>query len=107
MLGIEVIDEVNKRSSIASMTGNPTPGGSNSEVHGTVANTATYTCYKTEPKHFLLYVPPCTLKENAVFWVRDGERRYSAQLVQTTFTEGVCYKVKVVLGTPTIPGGGE
>ena len=107
VLGIEVIDEVNKRSSIASMTGNPTPGESNSNVYGTVANTATYTCYKTEPKHFLLYVPPCTLTQNAEFWVRDGERRYSAQLVQTTFNEGVCYKVKVVLGTPTIPGGGE
>ena len=107
VLGIEVIDEVNKRSSIASMTGNPTPEGNNSKVYGTVANTATYTCYKTAPKHFLLYVPPCTLTQNAVFWVRDGERRYSAQLVQTTFTEGVCYKVKVVLGTPTIPEGGE
>ena len=107
VLGIEVIDEGNKRSSIASMTGNPTPGESNSNVYGTVANTATYTCYKTEPKHFLLYVPPCTLTQNAVFWVRDGERRYSAQLVQTTFEEGVCYKVTVVLGTPTIPEGGE
>ena len=107
VLGIEVIDEGNNRSSIASMTGNPTPGGSYSEVYGTVANTATYTCYKTAPKHFLLYVPPCTLTQNAVFWVRDGERRYSAQLVQTTFKEGVCYKVKVVLGTPTIPEGGE
>ena len=109
VLGIEVIDEGNKRSSIASMTGNPTPGGSYSEVYGTVANTATYTCYKTpsKSKHFLLYVPPCTLTQNAVFWVRDGERRYSAQLVQTTFEEGVCYKVTVVLGTPTIPEGGE
>ena len=107
VLGIEVIDEVNKRSSIASMTGNPTPGGSNSKVYDTVANTATYTCYKTAPRHFLLYVPPCTLTQNAVFWVRDGERRYSAQLVQKTFTEGVCYKVTVVLGTPTIPEGGE
>ena len=107
VLGIEVIDEVNKRSSIASMTGNPTPEGNNSKVYGTVANTATYTCYKTAPKHFLLYVPPCTLTQNAEFWVRDGERRYSAKLVQTTFNEGVCYKVTVVLGTPTIPEGGE
>ena len=107
VLGIEVIDEANKRSSIARMTGNPTPGGSNSEVYGTVANTATYTCYKTATKHFLLYVPPCHLSENAVFWVRDGERRYSAKLEQTTFEEGVCYKVKVVLGTPSVPEGSE
>lgn len=105
VLGIEVIDEVNKRSSIASMTGNPTPGGANSEVYDTVANTATYTCYKTATKHFLLYVPPCHLSENAVFWVRDGERRYSAKLEQTTFEEGVCYKAKVVLGTPSVPEG--
>ena len=108
VLGIEVIDETNKRSKIASMTGNPTPGGANSEVYAMVANTATYTCYKTSvSKHYMLYVPPCTLTENAVFWVRDGERRYSATLQQLKFEEGVCYKVKVVLGTPSVPEGSE
>ena len=108
VLGIEVIDEKNKRSKIASMTGNPTPGGTNSSVYGTVPNTGTYTCYKTTTsKQYMLYVPPCNLSENAVFWVRDGERRYSAKLEQTTFKEGVCYKVKVVLGTPSVPEGSE
>lgn len=112
VLGIEVIDEVDKedkRSKIARMTGNPeTPGGAYSSVYGIVPNTGTYTCYKTSvSKHYMLYVPPCHLSENAVFWVRDGERRYSAKLEQTTFEEGVCYKVKVVLGTPSVPEGSE
>ena len=109
VLGIEVIDEVNKRSKIARMTGNPTePGGVYSSVYGIVPNTGTYTCYKTSvSKHYMLYVPPCKLTENAVFWVRDGERRYSAQLVQKQFEEGVSYKVTVVLGTPTKPEGSE
>ena len=109
VLGIEVIDEVNKRSKIARMTGNPTePGGVYSSVYGIVPNTGTYTCYKTSvSKHYMLYVPPCKLTENAVFWVRDGERRYSAQLVQKQFEEGVSYKVTVVLGTPSVPEGSE
>ena len=109
VLGIEVIDETAGRSKIASMTGNPTPGGANSSVYGTVPNTGTYTCYKTSvSKQYMLYVPPCTLMQNAVFWVRDGERRYSATLQQLKFEEGVCYHVEVVLGTPTAPeGGGE
>ena len=110
VLGIEVIDESANRSKIARMTGNPTePGGDYSSVYdGFVPNKGTYTCYKTSvSKHYMLYVPPCHLSENAVFWVRDGERRYSAKLEQTTFEEGVCYKVKVVLGTPSVPEGSE
>lgn len=110
VLGIEVIDESKSRSKIACMTGNPTtPGGTNSIVYGTVANTGVYTCYRTAAKEYRLYVPPCTLTQNAVFWVRDGARRYSATLGQKTFEEGFCYKVKVVLGTPptTEEGNGE
>ena len=110
VLGIEVIDEkTDKRSKIARMTGNPTePGGAYSSVYGIVPNTGIYTCYKPSvSKHYMLYVPPCHLSANAVFWMRDGERRYSAKLEQTTFEEGVCYKVKVVLGTPSVPEGSE
>ena len=110
VLGIEVIDEkTDKRSKIARMTGNPeTPGGDYSSVYGIVSNTGIYTCYKTSvSKQYLLYVPSCTLTQNAVFWLRDGERRYSATLQQLKFEEGVCYKVKVVLGTPSVPEGSE
>ena len=103
MLGIEVLDEAYTRSSIARMTGNPTaPGGKNSQVYGgEVANNATYTAYRVEPKHYLLYVPPCVLTKKAVFWVRDGERRYSAKLSTTQFEEGKCYPVEVKLKNPT------
>ena len=102
VLGIEVLDEAHTRSSIARMTGNPTaPGGKYSQVYGEVANNATYTAYRVGPKHYLLYVPPCVLTQKAVFWVRDGERRYSAKLSTTQFEEGKCYPVEVKLKNPT------
>ena len=102
VLGIEVLDEAYTRSSIARMTGNPTaPGGKYSQVYGEVANNATYTAYRVGPKHYLLYVPPCVLTQKAVFWVRDGERRYSAKLSTTQFEEGKCYPVEVKLKNPT------
>ena len=101
VLGIEVLDEAYTRSSIARMTGNPTaPGGKYSQVYGEVANNATYTAYRVGPKHYLLYVPPCVLTQKAVFWVRDGERRYSAKLSTTQFEEGKCYPVEVKLKNP-------
>ena len=101
VLGIEVLDEAYTRSSIARMTGNPTaPGGKYSQVYGEVANNATYTAYRVGPKHYLLYVPPCVLTQKAVFWVRDGERRYSAKLSTTQCEEGKCYPVEVKLKNP-------
>lgn len=100
VLGVEFLEEGEyKRSSIMSMTGNPTPGGGNSRVYGTVPNTATYTALRdiSKAKHYMLYVPPCVLDKKAVVWLRDGERRYSAILGITKFEEGTCYPVKVVL----------
>ena len=97
VLGIEVIKESPSRSSIAQMTGNPLPGGAKSDVVGTVPNTGIYTCYRVAPRHYYLHVPPCTLTSRATFWIRDGERRYSAQLEPTTFEEGKCYPVRLTL----------
>ena len=98
VLGIEVLEETPKRrSSIAPITGCPTPGGDNSKVLTPVPNTATYTAYNDRPRHYLLYVPPCVLDAKAVFWIRDGERRYSAPLSVTTFEEGKLYPVTVKL----------
>ena len=103
VLGIEVLEETlteetpKRRSSIAPITGCPTPGGDNSKVLTPVPNTATYTAYNDRHLHFLLYVPPCVLNAPAVFWIRDGERRYSAPLSVTTFEEGKLYPVTVKL----------
>ncbi|MCI5756786.1 MAG: fimbrillin family protein [Bacteroidales bacterium] len=107
VLGIEVLEETPKRrSSIATLTGGPAnPGGANSRVVGTVSNTATYTAYADPDQrlHYLLYVPPCVLAQKAVFWLRDGERRYSAPLNVTTFEEGRSYPIKVTLADPIAP----
>lgn len=98
VLGIEVLEETpTRRSSIAPIAGCPTPGGANSNVLTPVPNTATYTAYNDRPRHYLLYVPPCVLNAPAVFWIRDGERRYSAPLGVTTFEEGKQYPVTVTL----------
>lgn len=98
VLGIEVLEETpTRRSSIAPIAGCPTPGGANSNVLTAVPNTATYTAYNDRPRHYLLYVPPCVLNAPAVFWIRDGERRYSAPLSVTTFEEGKLYPVTVKL----------
>ena len=98
VLGIEVLEETpTRRSSIAPITGCPTPGVANSKVLTPVPNTATYTAYNDRSHHYLLYVPPCVLDAKAVFWIRDGERRYSAPLSVTTFEEGKLYPVTVKL----------
>ena len=100
VLGIEVLEETpTRRSSIAPIAGCPTPGGANSNVLTAVPNTATYTAFKDPDGrlHYLLYVPPCVLDAPAVFWIRDGERRYSAPLGVTTFEEGKLYPVTVKL----------
>lgn len=98
VLGIEVLEETpTRRSSIAPITGCPTPGGDYSKVLTAVPNTATYTAYNDRRLHYLLYVPPCVLTKKAEFWIRDGERRYSAPLGVTTFEEGKLYPVTVKL----------
>ena len=106
VLGIEVIEETQKRACIALMTGSLAPGGDNSVVVGTVPNTGTYTAYHKGSKQYSLYVPPCVLSTAAVCWVRDGERRYSATLPVLKFEEGKVYPVRLTLKNPSA-GTGE
>lgn len=59
----------------------------------TIEQTATYTAYNAGDKAYRLIVPPCQLATPATFWLRDGEKRYSMTLVQTSFEAGKLYKV--------------
>ena len=58
-----------------------------------ISQTATYTAYNAGSKVYRLIVPPCELTKNATFWLRDGEKRYSMKLNQTTFEAGKLYKI--------------
>ena len=64
---------------------------------GTISQNATYTAYNAGSKTYRLIVPPCTLSKNPTFWLRDGEKRYSMTLSQTTFEAGKLYKVKMTI----------
>lgn len=105
VLGIAVNDEAAYRAKVARMSGNPdTPGGTyTSLMSGCVDNTGIYTAYKQELKHYRLIVPPCTLSENAVFWLRDGNRRFSVKLERLKFEEGKLYPVTLKLGGEPLP----
>ena len=109
VLGVEVIDESKGRSSIATLSGGPTDLGEKqyAEIWGTIPNTATYTCYRPSPtdKRFLLYVPPCSLPDAPVFWLRDGERRYRIACPQREYAAGYAYSVtlKPVEPAPVTP----
>lgn len=101
VIGIEVIDEARTASVVYGMTGNPSPAGGtyNSTTYGTVPNTGTYTAYHdpSNVKHYQLYVPACVLNDKATIRLRDGARRYVVPLEQTTFEEGVCYRLDVAM----------
>ena len=58
-----------------------------------IARNATYTAFNTGSGTYRLIVPPCTLSDEAVIWIRDGEKRYSMPLSQTVFEPGTLYKV--------------
>lgn len=58
-----------------------------------IARNATYTACNTGSGTYRLIVPPCTLSDEAVIWIRDGEKRYSMPLSQTVFEPGTLYKV--------------
>lgn len=103
VLGIAVNDESAKRAKVAPLTGSPVPGGANSAVVATVPNTATYTAYRQGLKHYRIIVPPCVLATKAVFWLRDGSRRFSIDLNRLEFKEGMLYPVKLKLGENPAP----
>ena len=62
-----------------------------------ISQTTTYTAYHAGSKTYRLIVPPCTLTNKATLWLRDGEKRYSMQLSQTTFEGGKLYHVTMKL----------
>lgn len=103
VLGIAVNDHAAGRAKVAPLTGSPTPGGAYSSVVATVTNTATYTAYKQELKHYRIIVPPCVLEAKAVFWLRDGSRRFSVALDELSFVEGTLYAVTLNLGEQPEP----
>lgn len=98
VLGIAVNDEAATRAKVAPMTGNPAPGGAYSSTVATVPNTGTYTAYKQALKHYRLIVPPCNLgSTKAIFWLRDGSRRFKVTLEKTVFVEGQLYPINLTI----------
>lgn len=105
VLGVAVNDEEAKRAKVAPMTGNPVPGGQYSNNYTRldfVPNTGVYTAYMVGARHYRLIVPPCKLSENAMFWLRDGSKRYCIALETIEFVEGKLYPVTLKL-TPSTP----
>ena len=92
VIGIAVVDDSEKKALTKSLSD--------------IAQTATYTAYneggKTEGGNtyrlYRLIVPPCKLTNNATFWLRDGEKRYSMPLDLKTFEGGKLYKVTMKIG---------
>ena len=66
-----------------------------------VSQTGTYTAYNAGSKTYRFIVPPCTLKKDATFWLRDGEKRYSMALSKVlsplTFEAGKLYNIKMTI----------
>ena len=62
-----------------------------------ISLTGTYTAYNAGSTTYRLIVPPCTLSNNPTFWLRDGAKRYSMQLNQTTFEAGKQYNITMKL----------
>ena len=60
-----------------------------------IGQNTTYTAYNAGSKTYRLIIPPCTLSQNATFWIRDGETRYSMEMDQTLFEPGKLYRITV------------
>lgn len=79
VIGVAVISDNDKKASTKALN--------------QIGQTSTYTAYNAGSKTYRLIVPPCSLSKSATFWLRDGEKRYSMQLSQTSFEAGKLYKV--------------
>ena len=79
VIGVAVVDDEQKKSYTKAISD--------------ISQDAIYTAYNAGGKTYRLIVPPCTLSKEATFWLRDGEKRYSMTLSQTTFDAGKLYKV--------------
>lgn len=94
VLGVAVIDDSQNKAIVYPMSGNP--GYANASSTTKIANTGVYTAHHDGSDYYLI-VPPCTLSTKAKFWIRDGEKRYSYTLQQTTFEQGKLYPVNITL----------
>lgn len=83
VIGVAVISDADKKASTVALS--------------TIAQDATYTAYNDGSKVYRFIVPPCTLGQNATFWLRDGEKRYSMKLSQKSFDAGKLYKVTMTI----------
>ena len=83
VIGVSVINDTDKKASTVSLA--------------TIDQDATYTAYNAGSKLYRLIVPPCSLNQTATFWLRDGQKRYSMTLNQTTFEDGKLYKVTMTI----------
>lgn len=95
VLGVAVIDDSERKAIVYPMTGNPNPNNL-----ATVPNTGVYTAHHDgDGDYYYLIVPPCELTDNAEFWIRDGEKRYSYQLNRKNFEQGKLYPIIITLTT--------
>ena len=90
VLGVAVIDDTAREAKVYPMSGNP------ANTNPVIPNTGVYKAHYDSGVYYLI-VPPCTLASNAVFWIRDGEKRYSYQLQTLTFEQGKLYPVNITL----------
>lgn len=104
VIGVAEIVEANKRAKLRVMPGLES---NKAQIKGTYTDFGSeikcdgvYTAYKIDNTHFRLMLPPCTLTNKAVFWLRDGERRYSVPLELMEFESGKMYKVTLNVGEP-------
>lgn len=81
VLGVAVIDDASQKATVTPIAG----------------STGIYTAYRNTDGTYYLIVPPCTLASAPTIWIRDGEKRYSYTLTQTTFEQGKQYPVNITL----------
>ena len=86
VLGVAIINDAAKTAQVKALNGTD------------IQNSGVYTAHR-DGNYYYLIVPPCTLptNTNAVFWIRDGEKRYSYTLQQTTFEQGYQYPINITL----------
>lgn len=86
VLGVAVINDEQQKALVYKMDG------------AQIKNSGVYTAhYDTATNSFYLIVPPCKLGENATFWIREGENRYSYKLSRLEFEQGKLYPVNIIL----------
>ncbi len=81
---------------------NDAAGTSSCKAMADISQTATYKAYRKANGVYRLILPPCTLTNNAIVWVRDGEKRWSVSLSRKEFEQGKMYNVTLNLQTSTV-----